>query len=508
MAAGDFSMLVADVDVVLAESWDLRPKMQWCRHGNTINHLRGRIKSKAWTGKAYNWKMFVGGVHGARINTFANVRAAAYEVPPAMKPSYQELQYNYDDLRVIEHSVDLNEWAEEITENRTFSVWQVAKRMMMEAELDFGDRVNKGFHQDSTATMAKVAATYDLDGTSYTGAATIVYVKVDEGAIAMFSKNQVIQFRAASAPGTVRVCGNVAAVISDAKGPMVAGTYPGTANGPGIVVNYDAAATTRQSGADTAFDNVADGDEIVLEGEGDSNFWGLPSLADPTVNMWLDGSHSAINRDDGEHDYLLPYTVDTGSVASPTTLDLDVQLREIGVWLPNVVKTAALMRKMHESGGTDPTKGVFWKEYLYCIAQPDLIDEATQDVVDTVRFTAAMASSLSEAQKKYLVGQLGFDDIVWKSPSLGHVAFLPDPVCREYWMYITDPNAWFGLTLSGGPNDVEWIKDQKGNRFFQQRGTNGRLTYSKDASCHAAFLFSNDQPKTTVPVRYVKSSLR
>jgi len=271
---------------------------------------------------------------------------------------------------------------------------------------------------------------------------------------------------------------------------------------------FRSAATTRQSGADVVFDNCVDGDEIVLEGEGDSNFWGLPSLVDGTVNMWYDGSHSAINRDDGSHDYLLPYIVSTGTLAVPNTLDLDVHLREIGVWLPHVVKTAALMRKTNEGGGTDPTKGIFWKEMLYCIAQPDLIDEATGDAVDTQRFTQAMASSLSEAQKKHLVGQLGFDDIVWKSPSLGHVAFIPDPVAREYWLYITDPNAWFGLTLSGSQSDVEWIKDQKGNRFFQQRGTNSRLTYSKDASCHAAFLFSNDQPKTTVGVRYVKSSLR
>jgi len=506
--------LLADAAVTetMFEVWDSMssdPKQQFTRQGKTLKHFRPRMMDLV--GERWHFNMYIGAPQAARMNLFSAVRAQGYTVPVGRKIENQRLSYDSDDLRALETTVQINDWADTFTGTRVEALWKAGSKLITEARRDFAERANVALHQDSTVTLAKESATAKkiTDGTAAT-TETEVYITVDEGSIARFHRNLAIDIRAAGASGTIRTSGFVKVVSADGLGPRLAGGAAGTgrisgfADTVGIVVDYDATLKTAAGGADTDFSNVADGDEIVIHLEGDVGINGLPAWWTNTENPYFDKDGSAIDRDDGAHEYMFPHEIDKTSGGSNTNIDMEDHFDELGDFLPDLVATGR-DRRVADLGGSSPQNGIFWKESLLAIGRQDLINDSAKDGQSTIRFTTVAASGLSSAEQKRLTGVVGFTGTVYFSPTMGHITLQADPVSNPNVLYILDPNSWFLLQKKGGMGTMNWIRNDAGGVMHRVLSS-GLLTYERVASANTLFQLSSDQPMANARIRGIKSS--
>ena len=183
--------------------------------------------------------------------------------------------------------------------------------------------------------------------------------------------------------------------------------------------------------------------------------------------------------------------------------DADAHLARLADILPHRVKCGQRQR------GEDLSdeEGITWAGVLVAVTTPDVLNEATRDSQDSIRFTTTMSMTLDEAKQKNLFGVSGFQGFVWNSPSLGTVALQSDIASTPNKVRIIDPNSWFWLTMGQGMYGIEWLKTA-GSRFSRVDGaTNKTPTFYIQAAAWTAALLACDQPGANAEVTGVKTSL-
>ena len=151
MAIYDYAMDYSDVDTAMDEVYRLHPsKAQFTRLGDTAKWFRPR--AQVMQGNRWHFKAFTTPYTGTRQSDFPT--AAQGEFPVSRDISYTELSYAYTDLSVFQLSVRFNELAERRTQDRRHAVYRLAQKMIREADMDAGEKLNIAIHQTSACKMA------------------------------------------------------------------------------------------------------------------------------------------------------------------------------------------------------------------------------------------------------------------------------------------------------------------------------------------------------------------
>jgi len=261
--------------------------------------------------------------------------------------------------------------------------------------------------------------------------------------------------------------------------------------GPGIVVD---------AGSGNTCDTVAATHAIRLSGEttGD-NFAGFPSWFSGSTNVYYDEDGTELDRDAIGNAWQIPYIFNYLSGSANVTFDLDTHLRPLADYLPQAI---AKGRKARSKVMTQSSKA------MVAIGPADIINEATQEAHDTVRFTSALR--MNKDEKKSLFGDVGFEGVVWHSATLGPIAFDYDPFARPNKLDIIDPEAWHWLTDGEGLGGVQWLPGPVNGRWHPvyNNSSGNELTFYIQAGCWTMAKPYCDQPQTQIEIQGIKSSLK
>lgn len=485
-------MTVADIEAMVDQVYLLnKAKPQQIRHGETSKWFAPRMQDFA--GRATHYKVITQVPTGTRMRTVTAADAGEYV--SARDMTAYNVGVPYSALREFQGTVKVNLSAERITSDREHAVFNIADELVRQAALDCDERKNIAIHQGSAAVLASVVQKYDPDGTTYTGSTqTVAYLKIDGGSIARFKPGQILDIRAASA-STVRVTCQVNDVVYPPDGPEY-GASTVADIGPGIVVTYY---STEGTGTNAHFDNVVDGDEIVLSGESTtSGFHGFEDWFSQTTDVYVgEDLSTALDRDGVGNSWSHPIIITGGTDAAPVTFDPDTHLARLAVRLPYQVKYGKEMRTSEDD--------VSYPQVMAFITTPEIVNEAVQDAKDSIRFTSVATASMDEATRKNVWGEVGFNGFVWHSP-FGDVAMQADPVCKENRGYIVNPESFFWLAQKG-TSEMSWLPNAAGGRFHMVYGTNGGLTkfiqggYSNRANLQC------DQPSSNAMITGIKGTV-
>jgi len=487
-SAWDFGVSVADIADTMDEYYRLRPdKAQFTRFADTAKWFDPR--GELLKGNIHHFKAWTAPATGTRRKTVGAAETA--ELPRAREAEWKDIGVPYSDLVAFEYYVRINDLAEEKTSDTAHSISNIAMRMVSEAELDHAEAVNAAIYQDSDCKICAVAQKYDADGSTYTPTATTAYLAIDEGSISRFKRNMKIDIRVA-ATSDIRVTANVDSVNYQDDGPVWTGDRV-SGIGPGIICSYDSSEGT---GNDAHFNNVVDGDEIVLSGEGLlSNFHGFPDWFGEHTNVYKEADGSTeYDRDAAANHWSIPEVLDF----SNADIDLDVHLRGLADILPYRVKAGRQAR-------TTENAELQIKNTLVAFGSPRLINDASEAGRDSHQFWTTANTTMDEAKSQELWGNVGFNGVVYNSPTLGNIALQPDPMAEPRTLTITDPNSFFFLHR-GGLNRPRWLMNA-GSRFSRLRGDNNRLTLMQDAGAISLCLLQCDQPAVNARITGVTSSL-
>jgi len=492
-SAWDFGISVADIADTMDEYYRLRPdKAQFTRFADTAKWFDPR--GELLKGNIHHFKAWTAPATGTRRMTVGTAETS--ELPRAREPEWKDIGVPYSDLIAFEYYVRISDLAEEKTSDTKHAISNIALRMVSEAELDHAEAVNAAIYQDQDSVIAKVVQKYDADGSSYSGGATTTaYLSIDSGSIARFKRNMKIDFRVQSS-SAIRVTANVDSVNYQDDGPVWTGTRVADI-GPGIICSYDSAEGT---GNDTDFDSVVDNDEIVLSSEGLlSNFHGFPDWFGEHTNVYkeADGS-TAYDRDAAANHWSIPEVLDFTEAGSAQDIDLDVHLRGLADILPYRVKSGRQARQ-------NENVELQVKQSMVAFGSPRLINDAVDAGRDQHQFWTTGNTTMDAAKSQELWGNVGFNGVVYNSPTLGNIALQPDPMAEPHTLTITDPNSFFFLHR-GGLNKPRWLMNA-GSRFSRLRGGHNRLTLQQDAGAISLCLLQCDQPAVNVRIKGIKSSL-
>ena len=493
-AFGDYGYAATDIETMIDEKWRLRPaKAQFTRHAQTLRWFNPR--GQVMRGNVFHYKVYLSPPSGSRAEDITTAVGTTGEFPKAREAAFLEMTIPWTDLRVFWGSVKYSEYADRRTRNSEDAIESIAEKVITDAELDQAFRVNQSLHQDSTLTLALVAAVYDTDGTAYTtsSSTTNAFLQIDNGSISNFTKGQILDIRTA-ATATVRATVVVNDVIVGNDGPPY-GSSTVASIGPGIVVTI---ATENADDAD--LDAVADNDEICYSGETDDNYHGLPDWLSETQNVYRDADGTEIDRDTTGYHWMAPTIIRANDGGAAVTFDMDTHLRELADILPYKDQTG---RQMRNADMNEP--GIEWKEALLGITTVRICNDVVDAARDSQRFTFAGAMTDKKARRK-MFGAIGFDGVIYHSPLLGSVAFQADTHARPEKLSIVDPNAFFWIKQGGGPHAIEWLM-QGGSRFQPLRGSNARRTFYQDAAYWSTMALGCDQIGTCAEIQDIKSSL-
>ena len=448
-------------------------KIQFTQHQKTLKHFKAR--DSKMKGEEYHYKLFTGAGNPVRRGSATSVEES--EFPAALTVDHTDVYVDWSNLTEFRGSFKYTGLAAEKTKDLKHAVYQVAKRLIGQANGHFGSVVNMALHQDADSKMACVAGLYDSDGSSDGMTQTTVYVQIDEGSIAQFHPGDVIDIREGTTVGDVQLTATVMDVFETSEGPN------GVADiGPGLRLK-------RLSGGDANFDNVADGDELVFNGDaGSSNIAGFPN--------WFSYSTAvlSITRTATGSAWSIPYMKDWQSGSADVTFDLETHLGEMAEELAYAVEAG---RRARTDEGIKISQAA-----MILLGTPRLISEAARQVGDAMMTTIG----LDKATKAELFGTSGFDGAWWHNALMGPIGFAQDPVATPSTLRLLEPSSWFFITgHEGNHRTVEWL-DKDGKRFHYRQGSTGMYNIMT-AGALMRLTLANDQPRANFQHYGIKSSL-
>ena len=489
-------MDITQVELAMDEVWRIHPaKAQFHRMGSTIRWFRPR--GQMFKGKRFHFKAYTKRPTGVRGNTYAAASAYNYEYPEASTAEYTELSYDRGDMTIFTFSLNLNEFAADMTDDSKHAVFKLASKMISEVQMDMNEKVGLAVHQNNQGLMATVAAKYASTGASYSEATT-AFLQITSAQVAKFTKGQVLDIGTAGeiAGGTgVQVTVYDVIYTDDGPWPLAAGNAPVADIGPGIVV-YNASSCT----------DITAADEIYLSGEGEAGegFNGFPSWFSGSTNVYFTKDDQAVDRDAPGNGWSIPTIVTISAAGSETILDLDEHVGQLADVLPQVVNVGRRARMANMA--FDVENDISLPTAMVLVTTPKLANSAVRDAADTARFTKTML--MSDESKRELFGTVGFDGIVYRSATLPPIAIQADLAAERYKMRLIDPQSFSIIKLDDASNGVQlginWLLTN-GNRWHRVHGTNGRLTNEQVAAGNAAALLMCDQPQANAEIRGVKS---
>lgn len=436
---------------------------------------RRRIKFK---GKREVFSVYVAPMNNIRRSDFTTARAAAF--PEGTTLSHERVSWAYTDMVLFQGSVKINELDADFEDGGDAAVYDLATKVFSETEAGYGQAMNLAIHQNTACQMGTVGTKYSNAGAGYSQAATC-YISLANGTPSRFQKGMVVTINSENY--------TISGVVHGPHGPWRGGTRVEDI-GPGLVLT----AVTGNC------DNVTATNAITLTGEttGD-NFAGLPSWMSGTTNVYATEAGVAIDRDAVGNEWSIPFIETVAAAGSEVTLDIDAHLGIAADVIPGMIDFSRQQRR--EEGLTMPaTRHV-------AIMSNTLVNESVRELFDTGRFTSGYMEK-SEAEQKKLFGFVGFDGVVYRSPTLGSIAFQADPVAAPYTIDVIDPSSFFWLYGSKGNRGVEWLRDG-GSRWnrVKDASNDNRPTFFLQAGCYSMMLLACDSPQSNFRLTGVKSSL-
>lgn len=483
MAFGDNAMDVGDLDVVMGRLYEIdTQKAQFHRHGITGKWLG--MREKTFEGTRFEFNAFTQPMSAIRSEDFATAAAGAF--PAARDISGQWLSYDVNDLNMIWGTIKFNTLEQRRSESRTTSIWRLANKLFSELNMDFIEAVNRAFNEDSACQMALVSAVYDPDGTTYSNGATSCFIKIKSGQIGQFQQGMVLNTNAAEEV-------TVQDVIYGKDVTLLGTTTSGI--GPGI----------RVSVATGNCDGIAADDPITMSGQttGD-NIHGLPDWFSKTTNVYFNEAGTAIDRDSATNGWSIPLIHTAAAAGSEVEFSLDTHLRPVANELAHMVGARASAREKRKAAGEDIQFG----SSLVGITTPELLNYMVNEASQTQQFTTRMASSMSEAERTSLFGQVGFKGMVYDSPTMGTVAFEADTAAQPYKIRFLEPSSWFVLSLHDGAKRLQWQR-YNGQRLrpVDDYATTQRPTFYVQAAAYTTLALVCDQPRANVEITGVTDDL-
>ena len=158
------------------EVYKLHPaKAQWSRLGKTTKFFKPRYV--AMQGESSHFKVFTEPLTAAR--RYKPVTDETVQWPRARKLDYVDVSYGWTDMAEFRSTVEFTGLAARKTATKAHSVYRAAAKLVASVNGDYAHQLNTALHQNVDCVMALVAATYDIDGTSYTGGSTDCFIQID-----------------------------------------------------------------------------------------------------------------------------------------------------------------------------------------------------------------------------------------------------------------------------------------------------------------------------------------
>jgi hypothetical protein len=468
------------------EAYNLNVVPQETRFGATTQHIPGE---EFFKGGALHKKLLTGAYHGATMSSDLEGDA-----PDSYEMSLTDLTIEESDLREIAFTISHTTVAQTQSSDPEHSAYDVAKRLVMQAMSNVGERRNQALNQNANCQKALVAAKYNEDGSTYTNGQADAFLKIDNGSISMFHPGEVLDIIAED-DADVRTSVIVNDVCHAADFLGVSGI------GPGVVVTIDTTYRAAADGThdeDTDLDNVVDNDLLVRHNEYTGD--GFPASFSTLID--LDSSPStyfSIDRSAKGNFYLVPYGRSYLSGGANVNLNLEDHFGEMVDVMAMVLGPSRIWRGRNDFKLTNA---------IVAQAQPDLVNEiARQAGTDNARFTREMSSQMDAARKSHFVANAGWDGAVLHHPGFPPIIVQPEPLCPPNVIRMFEPSAFTFIRLGGRkPN---WIRQPNGSMWHVRRNvTSGNLTKRLDASAYVHETLFCDQPKLIYEIQGVKSSLK
>lgn len=518
MALGDIGIDVNELDEMIARAHRLRPaKPQFTRLGATSRWFNPQARPIG--GKTFYYNVMVSGDTGTRRNTVTAGAQGEFPIPGDF--SFKELSVPFTDLKMFQHTLRYNEIEALRTRDPKYAVAELALTAIAQGENSLASQVNAAMHQSGNCAMGKVAGIYDLDGTSFTGAAahTPALIQIKDGSPAAYMKGMILDiYDSASAGGSDTQ--NAQVLVHDvftSKDFKYAGSWV-TDKGPALIVEPCSlyGSTTASDGLSLTFDydtawnavgTPAANDFLALSGEFTTNtaafknIFGLPDYYDNNVNIFRDTDGTLIDRDAAGNFWTNAHVVHVADAGSEDDFDPEVHFRELEDYLPDKVQTGRVMRpNVRDDKMVLPAS-------LLGICRPALLNDAVDDAKATQRFVSTVATSMDSAKRKQLFGITGFDGWYYHSPTLGVIAMQADPAARPYCIEFCDPQSFFFLTLGGSAARVHWLDMGNGRRFQRIEGATHRTpTYYLQGGVWSSMYLANDQPGVLALIEGIKAA--
>jgi len=519
------------IDAALATQEEVRrAPSQFTRQGITSPWFSPR--DKVLVGEKTKFRVFTKGYRGARATTFAGM--AGTEGPPPMKVGHVECSYSWNDLMGLRAGIKWNMMQDLKHKNLTYAVYNLVNELFSEAEADMAERINTGLMLSYTASMGKVVAMFDVDGSTMTGIGghAAAYIQVKDAPISRFQEGDVLElYDVDSASGTDYLNARVYVhdVIHGENGPPKSDGSRVENIGPGLIVepcdalgatssvNYSDAAKI-SAGTDFLDSFIARSGEFqtstTVSTTGPNNFHGFPDWFDWSVGCLRDGDGTYITRTADGMRWTNPLVITPDGVTRGTSstykeFDPDEHLVEYADTCINLVKAG---RKERRSIGKGMPGGVNKEikisDHLVMVVEPKMGNHIVNGAEDKLRFTHASTMNEASAKALRMIGVEGFEGYVWHSFTLGEVAIVADTNCQPHSAFILEPSSFFWIEPPGGQR-VQWLPFTGGSRIWPIAGnvaadeTYGTPTMSRQAMAYSMLGLMCDQPRANAMIECI-----
>ena len=501
-------------DEAIARQEDLEyAPAQYARQGTTCEWMMKLAQKITQNGKQYDFRLYDAPATGARRAQLLDGANCEWPVGQAFSTKLCSVtQADHRIFRVSTPPMNLLAQEQSMTDEALFDL---GRRNYDQIDEDLMDLMNSAFNQGANCAMADVAAVYDVDGTTFSGAAgsAAAYIKIDGGGIGQFLKGMVLDIYKV---GTKSITCLVLDVNHTKNGPYVSGSDQVAGIGPGLTIQPCDEAGVVEATAWNTVAIPADGDKLARSNEYENadadskNILGIPAWFDENTPIFRDSDSGAlIDRTAAGNQYMIPmkHYPDGATAASPVVLDVG---RDFDTIIEQMIQRVNMGRKSRKSNTVpmnDPQKAIAKSGAMLALCNTSLIREVQEQFYDQQRFT--LASKMSADAKKELVGCIGWDGVQYHHPGAPPILFQGDVAATPNTIRIIDPQSIKMLRFLGkGMKKWNWLPGNVNgsSRLQTIAGTNGRLTANVQAGAWCSMYVTCDQPGANAEISRVKSS--
>ncbi|HUU82377.1 MAG TPA: hypothetical protein VM243_02630 [Phycisphaerae bacterium] len=437
--------------------------------GNTARFIQKRTPISRSTTVKFLTQRYSGS--GVTSNLEADARTATLP-----ETAVTELEITRSNLRRIDATIQHSFMAADVVDGGKLAIWNLAARQALEVLQNLDEKEDQLLNSDADALKAVVMAVYAADGSgAYGGSADTAILTIDQGGVSNFTPGEVIHIR----DGTTAATLNNECVVTDVFEDGIVGTYD--LGYPALRVQLTSATTASVmlSGTQTtitiesandAFDQVADGDELVHQGDGSAVGFdaGFISMAN------IDNTYFDVIRTTAGNNYLVPFNKSFASGGVDQPIDLAALFDWIAVTVSKHIGPAAMQLARER---------IEFSKSLVCQVPPDLMPCIERAVGDASRrWNVTTVQSLADAKAKKVLGVMGYDGVVVKTFSLPPVVFIPEQLMSPTTVRVWAPEVFEWLQLGNAGRQPLWLPNDANGRWHTRRNvTTGNLSVVKDA---------------------------